>query len=139
MPAGNDRLRAGEFASADLAAWTDRGELTLLGRADGQISAGGKKVSPSEVEAVLRALPEVRDAVVFGVAAAESEREIVRAVIACSPGALTHAAVTAWCRARLAAHKVPRSLVFMEAIPRNARGKVDRAALAAVEPASSRE
>jgi long-chain acyl-CoA synthetase len=138
VPTGSDRLGDGVFRSADLAAWTAQGELKLLGRADGLINAGGKKVNPSEVEAVLRALPGVRDAVVFGYAAPGSEREIVRAVVACEPGALSHADVTAWCRARLAAHKVPRSIVFLKDVPRNARGKIDRAALAASEPESSR-
>lgn len=139
VPEANDRLRDGVFSSADLAAWTPRGELQLFGRADTVINAGGKKVQPAEVEAVLRTMPGVRDAAVVGVASAGGDREVIRAVLVGDEAATTHAAVTAWCRARLAAHKVPRSVVVVDEIPRTQRGKLDRAALAGLEPARARE
>ncbi|HZN54004.1 MAG TPA: AMP-binding protein [Candidatus Polarisedimenticolaceae bacterium] len=132
VPRGSDRLADGVFRTADVAAWTDGGELSLRGRCDALINAGGKKVQPREVEGVLRAMPGVRDAVVLGVKANGGEREIVRAVVACDPGALTYAAVTSWCRERLAAHKVPRSVLLLGEIPRTSRGKVDHEALARV-------
>ena len=59
--------------------------------------------------------------------------EDVRAVVA-GRGGLSYEAVHAWCRRHLADHKVPRSIVLVEEIPRNARGKLDRAALLALEP-----
>jgi len=139
LPDDNDRLGGGVFRSADLASWTGDGEITLHGRADALINAGGKKVHPAEVEAILRAMPGIRDVVVYGVALAASERETVRAVVACDPATTSYASVVAWCRARLAIHKVPRSIVLVDAIPRNARGKVDRAALAGLEPARAHE
>jgi long-chain acyl-CoA synthetase len=134
VPAAKASLRDGRFVTADLGAWTADGELELLGRADAMINAGGKKVQPAEVESVLRAMPGVRDVVVFGVPCGVGEREIVRAVIACDTGRIAYVEVTAWCRDRLAAHKVPRSIVFVEVIPRTPRGKIDRAALDAAEP-----
>ena len=132
VPEETDRLRDGAFRSADVATWTAAGELQLRGRADTLINAGGKKVQPREVEFVLRAMPGVRDAVVLGVKSEGSEREIVRAIVACEPGSLTYADVTSWCRERLAAHKVPRSVLLLGEIPRTARGKIDRSALARV-------
>jgi acyl-CoA synthetase (AMP-forming)/AMP-acid ligase II len=54
---------------------------------------------------------------------------MLRAVVACPSGRLTTGEVAAWCRAHLSAHKVPRSVILVEALPRNARGKLDRAAL----------
>ncbi len=75
------------------------------------------------------ALGGVDEVVVIGVAAPGRDEEIVRAVVACSTGRLAHEDVLAWCRPRLAEHKVPRSIVIVDAIPRTARGKVDRAAL----------
>lgn len=139
VPGGSDRLRGGVFRSADLARWTADGELELLGRADALINAGGKKVHPAEVEDVLRALPGVREAVVLGVVPPGSEREIVRAVVAGDRGVLSYTAVAAWCRDRLAAHKVPRSIVILDEIPRTSRGKIDRLALAGPEPAAARK
>jgi len=130
VPVPRDELRGGAFLAADLAEWTASGELRLLGRADALINVGGKKVHPAEVESVLREMPGVRDVVVVGAAAGEGGREVVRAVIACDPEAIRYETVAAWCRARLAPHKIPRSLQLVDEIPRNARGKVDRAALA---------
>jgi len=137
VPEPDDRLEGGVFRSADLGAFTGSGELALLGRADALINVGGKKVHPAEVEAVLRAMPGVRDAFVLGVAAEGDERHIVRAFVACDP-ALSYAAVASWCRERLAGHKVPRSIIRLHEIPRTARGKVDRAALEGAAPAPER-
>ena len=78
----NDRLSGGVFRSADLAAWTQNGELALRGRADALINVGGKKVQPGEIETVLRAMPGVREAFVVGVPAPGDERTIVRAFVA---------------------------------------------------------
>ena len=138
VPEGDDRLDGGVFRSADLGAWTERGELRLMGRADAQINVGGKKVHPSEVEAVLRGMPGVRDAFVLGVAARGDERTIVRAFVACDRAVVSYESVASWCRERLAGHKVPRSIVRLEDLPRTARGKIDRVALAAFTPASER-
>lgn len=134
VPFADARLEAGRFRSADRGAWRAGGELALLGRADRLINAGGKKVDPSEVEAVLREMPGVREAVVVGVRPEDGLREIVRAVVAGDVATIGYGDVVGWCRARLAAHKVPRSVLVVEAIPRTARGKIDRAALAGTAP-----
>jgi len=86
-------------------------------------------VHPAEIERVLGQLPGVEDVVALGVPAAERAEPVLRVVIACPPGRLRHEDVLAWCRAQLAEHKVPRSVILLRALPRNARGKVDRAAL----------
>jgi long-chain acyl-CoA synthetase len=133
-----ERLRGGVFRSSDLATFTADGELALTGRADELINVGGKKVHPREIETVLRAMPGVREAFVLGVPAAGDARTLVRAFIACDPASISYAAVAAWCRERLAGHKVPRSIVRLSEIPKTARGKVDRAALAAWKRAEAR-
>ena len=123
---------------ADLATWTPDGELTLIGRTDTIINVGAKKVQPAEIESVLRAMPGVRDAFVLGVSVPGDGRTIVRAFVACDPESISYSAVASWCRERLSGHKVPRSIVRLAAIPRNARGKIDRAALSAFAPADER-
>jgi acyl-CoA synthetase (AMP-forming)/AMP-acid ligase II len=62
--------------------------------------------------------------------------EAVRAVVACRPGTLTVDAVLAWCRTKLSDFKVPRSVVLVDRIPVDDRGKVDLAALAMVAGAA---
>lgn len=128
LPEPDSRLEAGRFRTNDLASWRD-GELALLRRVDDVISVRGHKVDPSEVERVLAGLDGVEDVVVVGVPSHDRREQIVRAVVACSSGRLEYRDIAAWCRARLADHKVPRSVVIVDAIPRTSRGKIDRTAL----------
>ncbi|HSL82678.1 MAG TPA: hypothetical protein VLF66_07865, partial [Thermoanaerobaculia bacterium] len=128
LPPDGDRLGAGRFRTGDVAAWRG-GELFLAGRTDDLINVRGKKVSPREVEAVVAGLAGVRDVVALGTDAAEPT---LRVVVACGPGALTTGRVLDWCRERLAEHKVPRSVVLVDEIPRTSRGKVDREAVLAL-------
>jgi acyl-coenzyme A synthetase/AMP-(fatty) acid ligase len=135
LPAPDRRLRNGRFLTQDLGTWHD-GELALTGRQDAIINIKGKKVDPQEVEAVLARLAGVEEVAVLGVPVPERASAVLRAVIACEPGRLTPNEVLTWCRAHLAAHKVPRSLILVQHIPRTARGKLDRSALLALRPSA---
>jgi long-chain acyl-CoA synthetase len=130
LPEPDERLADGRFRAGDLAVW-QAGEIALRGRVDDLVNIKGKKVNPREVEGILAALPGVDESVVLGVPV-EGRGEILRAVVACRSGNLTTSEVVAWCRGHLSAHKVPRSVILLEALPRNARGKLDRAALLAL-------
>jgi len=127
-PEADAHLDGERFTTSDLGSFRD-GELVLLGRVDDLINVKGKKVNPREVEGVLLRLAGVEEAVVVGVPTPGGGGETVRAVVACGEGRVDREGIEAWCRTHLAAHKVPRSVVMVEEIPRNARGKVDRAAL----------
>jgi long-chain acyl-CoA synthetase len=130
LPEPDPRLCGGRFTTGDLAAW-EGGELRLLGRVDDLINIKGRKVDPREVEGVLARLAGVEEVAVVGLPLAGAE-PVLRAVVACR-GGLAAEEVLAWCRAHLAPHKVPRSLVLVPALPRTERGKLDRAALLAPE------
>lgn len=128
----SDRLTGGRYLTDDLAAWSD-GELTLIGRLDDLINVKGKKVNPREVERVLGELAAVEEVVVSS-SAGEGREPVVRAVVACRPGTLSPEDVVAWCRQRLAEHKVPRSVLLVDELPHTIRGKLDREALAGLAP-----
>ncbi len=130
LPTPSPSLGHGVFSSSDRAAWAGN-ELRLLGRIDGLINVKGRKVDPAEVEGVLAGLAGVVEVVVLGVPSRLDGSQTVRAVVACPPGRLSAEDVIAFCRARLAEHKVPRSVRLVAEIPRNARGKLDRATLLA--------
>ncbi len=105
------------------------GAVTLLGRGSVSINSGGEKVFPEEVEECIKQLPAVRDAAVVGV---RHERfgETVTAVIETAPGQAQDAAsVIAHVRGRLAGHKVPRNVVFVDSLGRGPNGKADYMAL----------
>jgi long-chain acyl-CoA synthetase len=131
LPPEPHRLDGRRYVTDDLGEWRG-GELALVGRLNDLINVKGKKVNPREVERVLTSLPAVEEALVT---AERGSR--VRAVVACRPGSLTAQEVVAWCRRHLADHKVPRSVLLLEALPRNERGKVDRDALAAAARAAA--
>jgi acyl-coenzyme A synthetase/AMP-(fatty) acid ligase len=118
----------GRFETNDVGTWRG-GELALLRRVDRVINVRGRKVDPCEVEAVLSMLDGVAEAVVVGVSSPDGSDETVRAVMACPSVRPEYREIAAWCRGRLADHKVPRSVVFVDSIPRTARGKIDRSAL----------
>jgi acyl-CoA synthetase (AMP-forming)/AMP-acid ligase II len=102
------------------------GSITLLGRGSGTINTGGEKVFPEEVEEALKAHPSVRDVVVVGVPD-ERYGETVCAVVEPEPG---HTPVldelVDVARAHLAGYKVPRRLIVVASLERQANGKVDR-------------
>ncbi|HEU4411370.1 MAG TPA: AMP-binding protein [Polyangiaceae bacterium] len=122
--------RAGYFSVGDLARRDAAGRYFLSGRKRELIISGGVNVYPAEVEAALAEHPDVADAAVVGVPDDEwGER--VRAYVVAREGRSPEAAdLVAHCRARLAGPKVPREVVFLEALPRNPTGKVVKRALA---------
>jgi acyl-CoA synthetase (AMP-forming)/AMP-acid ligase II len=101
------------------------GSITLLGRGASSINSGGEKVFPEEVERVLKAHPQVFDAVVVGT---PDDRfgERVAAVVAHRPGLeVDLAALEAHCRDHLADFKVPRRVVIVDEVRRRPSGKAD--------------
>ncbi len=123
-PAATAEAFFGEwFRTGDRGVLRD-GYLFLEGRIKEMIIRGGENISPAEVEAVLLSHPAVRDAVCFGVAD-EKYGELVGAAVTLSADADV-AALTAHCRERLAAFKVPATIDVLPEIPRTATGKVQR-------------
>lgn len=104
------------------------GTLHVHGRIAETIVTGGEKVLPGEVEAALRALPGVRDAVVFGLPDPRWG-ELVAAVLECGAGAPLDAELHEALRATLPPWSLPRRFARVPALPRLASGKVDRASV----------
>ena len=117
------------FVTDDLVEMRD-GEVALTGRASDVINTAGKKVNPREVEAVILQIDGVREAKVYGEPAG-ARGEVVAAAIVATPD-VTREQVRDYCRAHLSLHKVPRIVKIIDAMPVDERGKVKRAALAAL-------
>ena len=105
--------------------WMDEdGYIYMSGRLDEVIIRGGENISPKEVEDALDANPKVREVAVIGVPDPEWGQE-VRAVVALEPGQTASAEeIIEYCRERLSGFKRPRSVVFVDDLPRNAMGKL---------------
>jgi acyl-CoA synthetase (AMP-forming)/AMP-acid ligase II len=109
----------------DLARVEADGSITLLGRGASSINTGGEKVFPEEVEMVLKAHPDVFDAVVVGVADARFGQRVA-AVVALRAGRLVAIdELDRHCRVSLAAYKVPRRIVLVDELVRRPSGKAD--------------
>ncbi|MBI1867048.1 MAG: acyl-CoA synthetase [Methylocystis sp.] len=121
-------LRGDWFVSADLVAFDDDGYVWHHGRNDEIMNAQGYRVSPAEVEHCLMRCEGVLDAAV-------AERmgrgeTIIKAFVVMRDGAAaSDGAIIGHCRQHLAAYKCPRVVAFLDALPRNRNGKLDRARL----------
>jgi acyl-coenzyme A synthetase/AMP-(fatty) acid ligase/thioesterase domain-containing protein/acyl carrier protein len=118
------------WSIGDLGRFDEDGKLTLLGRADDAVKVRGYLVEPSEVEAALRTVDAVHEAVVIAVKAPPAPTRLVAYVVT-SQGrrSPSPAAIRKALRDLLPDYMVPTSIVPMPVLPRNERGKVDRAAL----------
>ena len=123
----------GFFRTGDMGQWADAGGrkpyVRIVGRAKDLIITGGLNVYPKEIEERLDALEGVVESAVVGIPDADFG-EAVAAVIVRKPGsALTEAAVIGALRGEIATFKVPKRVVFVDDLPRNAMGKVQKAVL----------
>ena len=91
--------------------------------------SGGENVYPAEVENVLHQLPAIAEAAIIGVPS-EQWGEVGMAIVAVKPGqTITEAEIHAHCAANLARFKCPRLIQFVDALPRNATGKIHKPTL----------
>lgn len=111
-------------ATGDMGYLTEEGELVFLGRRDHMIKTGGENVSPAEVGAVLLALPEVSDAVVFDMPDERLGQRVAALVVPKGEG-LSIETIDAACRSSLAGFKIPRQIALVDALPRLGSQKVD--------------
>ena len=120
------------YATVGDMGWLDEdGYLFLADRRVDMIVTGGANVYPAEVEAALSEHPEVSDVVVIGLTDPDWGRR-VHAVVQVAPGSNVSAAdLTAYAGERLAGYKVPKTVEFVELIPRSEATKVNRASLIA--------
>ena len=117
-------LRTGDIAVSD-----DEGNLWLVDRAKDLIIVSGFNVYPAEVEEVLAEHPAVAEAGVVGVPHPH-QGEAVKAYVVLRPGATVQEdTLVDWCLDRLARYKCPSKVLFVDALPRNANGKVLRRSL----------
>jgi malonyl-CoA/methylmalonyl-CoA synthetase len=119
----------GFFRTGDLARIDDDGYVTLLGRSTDVIITGGENVAPAEVEAALEELGLAGEAAVIGLPHPDLGEAVTAVVVARDGAEPDEAGALARLRTVLAGHKVPKRLIVVDQLPRNAMGKVEKAAL----------
>jgi O-succinylbenzoic acid--CoA ligase len=122
-------LREGWLYTGDIGCLDGEGGLRVLDRRTDLIVSGGEIVYPAEIEAVLLEHPSVVDAGVASVPDGDLGARVVAWVVAAPGMAPDAAALQRHCRSRLAGFKQPREFRYVDALPRNAAGKLQRSRL----------
>ena len=117
-------MRGGWFHTGDMATIDENGNILIVDRKKDIIVSGGENISSLEVEKALLAHPGVYEAAVIPVPD-EKWGEVPKGLVVTKPGSiLTEAELLEFCRSRIAHFKCPRSIEFMESLPKTATGKV---------------
>lgn len=125
-----EALAGGWLHTGDAGYADENGYFFVHDRIKDMIVSGGENVYPAEVENAIAGCPGVADVAVIGVPD-DKWGEAVKALIVAEDDAPSAEAVIAWARARIAAYKAPKTVDFLDALPRNPSGKVLRRELRA--------
>jgi fatty-acyl-CoA synthase len=112
------------FRTGDLGYVDADGYFFMVDRIKRMINAGGYKVWPAEVEALMFGHPGISEACVIGVPDARLGETVQAHVVPRGGADLTQAGVIQWCHSRMSAYKCPRSVVFTDSLPKSGAGKV---------------
>lgn len=119
-----EALVDGWLHSGDAAMYDDEGFYTIVDRWKDMYISGGENVYPAEVENVIYQHPSVAEVAVIGVPHRKWQ-EVGKAIVVVKPGqTLSEEEVIAFCEGKLARYKIPKSVAFVDSLPRTAAGKV---------------
>jgi acyl-CoA synthetase (AMP-forming)/AMP-acid ligase II len=121
---GGKEIVRGLMSTGDVGRFDESGRLFVDGRDDEMIVSGGENVFPREVEDLLADHDEIEEAAVVGVDDEEFGQRLRAFVVTRHDSELTEEAIKAYVKENLARYKVPREVVFLKELPRNATGKV---------------
>jgi malonyl-CoA/methylmalonyl-CoA synthetase len=121
----------GWFKTGDLGWYSRDGYYTITGRARELIISGGYNIYPREVEDVLETHPDIAEVAVVGMPDPDFGEQVVAVIIPKVGHTPDSADIITFCRERLASYKKPRRIIFVDKLPRNALGKVQKHLLVA--------
>ena len=119
-------FRDGWFITGDLGLIDARGYVSIVGRGKDLVITGGFNVYPKEVETEIDSIPGVIESAVIGVAHPDFGEGVTAVVVKKADAALTETDITARLEARLAKFKQPKRVFFVDDLPRNTMGKVQK-------------
>lgn len=119
-------IKDGWLYTGDIGKVDEDGHLFITGRKKEIILVKGQNICPSDIESVLCNHPKVAEAAVIGIAD-EMRGEVVGAVISLKEGEVaTEQEIKQFCLERIVNYKVPKQVIFLDALPRTATGKIDK-------------
>jgi fatty-acyl-CoA synthase len=117
-------VRDGWMHSGDLATMDDQGRVRIVGRIKDMIIRGGENIYPAEIESFLLSHPDIADAAVFGIPDDLLGEQVFAWVRVHKP--LAPDVIIAWCRGKIAHHKVPSIVRVVDQFPMTVTGKVQK-------------
>lgn len=121
------------FITGDVGSIDEEGRLTLEGRSGDMIISGGLNIYPREIEMILDDCPGVHESAVVGTPDLDFGENVVAFVVADGTTKVDSEGLTAEMQTKLAGFKVPRSIVFIDELPRNSMGKVQKSVLRKID------
>jgi fatty-acyl-CoA synthase len=117
-------FHGGWFHSGDLGVIDEEGYLSVVDRKKDMIKTGGENVASREVEEAIYAHPAVQEVAIFGIPDPKWIEAVTAAVVLRAGEQASETELIAFCRERLAAFKAPKHVVLVDALPKNASGKI---------------
>jgi len=114
----------GWFKTGDICKMDADGYISIVGRSKDIIISGGVNLYPREIEEVIESIPAVKEAAVVGVPDEEFGEAVKACVVLNDEAELSGDEVIAYCKERLASFKKPKHVEFLDALPKNAMGKI---------------
>jgi acyl-CoA synthetase (AMP-forming)/AMP-acid ligase II/aryl carrier-like protein len=128
--ANDENFKDGWFRTGDQGYLDKDGYLFITGRLKEIINRGGEKISPIEIDEVLKKHPSVLEAVTFPIPHPTLGQDIAVLIVPREKDSITAAQIQSFAAARLAEFKIPRQLLIVNRIPKSAAGKIQRLGLA---------
>jgi fatty-acyl-CoA synthase len=126
-------LRDGWYRSGDVVRIAETGLVTIVGREREMLISGGLNVYPAEVEAVLHRHDGISEAAVFGIPDDVWGEVVAAAVVTRKGRDASEEDILRHCMDSLAGYKLPRRIIFVDALPKGSTGKVSRSELVALQ------
>jgi acyl-CoA synthetase (AMP-forming)/AMP-acid ligase II/pimeloyl-ACP methyl ester carboxylesterase len=120
-------VRDGWYYTGDRGSVDAAGRIYLTGRIKDEINRGGMKIQPAEIDVLLTRHPAIAEACSFGIPDPVSGQAVAALVRLVKGATVTPESLHAWCRERLRQTAIPERWIVVDEIPKNARGKVNRA------------
>lgn len=122
-------IREGWLHTGDIGYLDTEGDLFLVQRRSDLIITGGENVYPAEIESVLRQHPAIKEVAVVGIPDTEWGQKVAVAIILENKHSLSIDELSTYAREHLAGYKIPREMVFVDALPLTGSGKIERNAV----------
>ena len=124
--ATDEVLKHGLYYTGDIGVMDEDGFIKIVGRKKDMIKVGGQRVSSKEIEEVMLTMEDIHEAAVIGVPDEYLGEAITSFVVPADGVHLSEKQVQAFCKKHLPSYKVPKSIIFLPALPKNESGKIQK-------------